>query len=130
MLETVSQVLLSGLQVGGIYALMALSYYVILSSTEILNFAQGEWMMMSAMMGLVLLRLGVPYPLAVALAILAATALALLSERLVIRRLERMQASLATMILALLGIMIVVRYSAGLIFGRQEAPLPESLVKA
>lgn len=124
MLETVSQVLLSGLQVGGIYALMALSYYVILSSTEILNFAQGEWMMMSAMMGLVLLRLGVPYPLAVALAILAATALALLSERLVIRRLERMQASLATMILALLGIMIVVRYSAGLIFGRQEAPLP------
>jgi branched-chain amino acid transport system permease protein len=124
MLETMLQVLLSGLQVGGIYALMALSYYVILSSTEILNFAQGEWMMVSAMLGLVLLRAGVPYALAVVFAILIATTLALLAERLVIRRLEAKKASLATMILSLLGIMIVVRYSSGLIFGRQEAPLP------
>jgi branched-chain amino acid transport system permease protein len=124
MLESVAQVLLSGLQVGGIYALMALSYYVILRSTEVLNFAQGEWLMVSAMLGLVLLKLGMPYILTVVVAVAAATGIALLAERLVIRPLEARNASLATMILALLGIMIVVRYSSGLIFGRQESPLP------
>ena len=52
-----AQVLIGGLQTGGIYALMALSYYVILSATGILNFAQGEWMMLAAVFGVVLLNL-------------------------------------------------------------------------
>jgi branched-chain amino acid transport system permease protein len=123
MIETLAQVVLSGLQVGGIYALMALSFYVILSSTEILNFAQGEWMMLSAMLGVVLLRIGLPYPAAVLASIAGATLLALLAERTVIRPLERRGASAAVMILSLLGIMIVARYSTGLLLGRQDAPL-------
>lgn len=123
-IEALSQVLLSGLQVGGIYALMALSFYVILNSTEILNFAQGEWMMLSAMFGVVLLQVGVPYVLAVILAIMGATAAALIAERAVIRPLEARNASLAVLILSLLGIMIVVRYATGLLLGRHDAPLP------
>jgi hypothetical protein len=38
---SVVQVLLSGLQIGSIYALSALSYYVIIIAAGILNFAQG-----------------------------------------------------------------------------------------
>ena len=45
------QVLLSGLQIGSIYGLMALSFYVIISATGILNFAQGEWMMIAGFWG-------------------------------------------------------------------------------
>ena len=76
-LQSILQVLVSGLQVGCIYALMALSFYVIQSATGILNFAQGEWAMISAVLGVVFLPF-VPYPIAIAAAIAGATGLAIL----------------------------------------------------
>ena len=122
-LQSILQVLVSGLQVGCIYALMALSFYVIQSATGILNFAQGEWAMISAVLGVVFLPF-VPYPIAIAAAIAGATGLAILSERLFIRRLESRNAPLVTVILSLLGIMIVARYGTALLFGQEEYPLP------
>jgi branched-chain amino acid transport system permease protein len=65
-----------------------------------------------------------PFPLALVLAVLLTTALALLSERLVIRPLQNRNANLVTVILSLLGIMIVARYGTGLLFGQEEYPLP------
>ena len=107
MLGSLAQVLLSGLQIGSIYALMALSYYVIISATGILNFAQGEWMMVAGVLGLTFLGLGVPYPLAVFGSIAGAVMLALLSERLIIAPLQRRNASSAIILLALFGIMTI-----------------------
>jgi branched-chain amino acid transport system permease protein len=123
-LGSLAQVLLSGLQIGSIYALMALSYYVIISATGILNFAQGEWMMVAGVLGLTFLGLGVPYPLAVFGSIAGAVMLALLSERLIIAPLQRRNASSAIILLALFGIMIVARYGTGILHGRLEDPLP------
>jgi branched-chain amino acid transport system permease protein len=122
-LNSIAQVLLSGFQVGSIYSLMALSFYVIINATGILNFAQGEWMMISGVLGLTLLDLGVPYAVAVLGSIAGATALALLSERLIIAPLQRRNASNAIMLLALFGIMLVARYGTGILHGRLEDPL-------
>ena len=122
-LQSILQVLVSGLQVGCIYALMALSFYVIQSATGILNFAQGEWAMISAVLGVVFLQF-LPYPIAITAAIVGATILAILSERLFIRTLENRNAALVTVILSLLGIMIVARYGTALLFGQEEYPLP------
>jgi branched-chain amino acid transport system permease protein len=118
------QVLISGLQVGSIYALMALGFYVILSATGILNFAQGEWMMISGVLGVTFLALGLPYWLALVCSLAAATGLALVSERLVIRPLQNRNAPHAIMLLALFGIMLVARYGTGIIHGRLDEPLP------
>lgn len=118
------QVLLSGSQVGSIYGLMALSFYVIINATGILNFAQGEWMMIAGVMGFSLLDLGVPYPVAVVGSIAGATLLALLSEWLIIGPLQRRNASHAILLLALFGIMLVARYGTGIVYGRLEDPLP------
>jgi branched-chain amino acid transport system permease protein len=118
------QVMLSGLQIGSIYALLALSYYVIIIGTGILNFAQGEWMMVSGVLGVTLLSLGLPYSVAFCGGIAGATALALASERLVIRPLQQRRASEAITLLALFGIMLVVRYGTGIIHGRLDEPLP------
>jgi branched-chain amino acid transport system permease protein len=123
-LSSVIQVLLSGLQIGCIYALLALSYYVIIIATGILNFAQGEWMMVSGVLGVTFLSLGVPYPIAFCGGILGAAALAVAAERLVIRPLQMRQASEAIMLLALFGIVLVVRYGTGVIHGRLDEPLP------
>lgn len=124
MFGSVLQVVLSGLQVGSIYALMALSFYIIISATGILNFAQGEWMMISGVLGVTFLGLGVPYPAALIGSVLGATGLALLSERLIISQLQRRNASHAVMLLALFGIMLVARYGTGMIHGRLEESLP------
>lgn len=123
-LASIAQVLLSGLQIGSIYALLALSYYVIIIATGILNFAQGEWMMVSGVLGVSFLSLGLPYPIAFCGGILGAAALAIAAERLVIRPLQKRQASEAITLLALFGIMLVVRYGTGAIYGRLDEPLP------
>jgi branched-chain amino acid transport system permease protein len=123
-MDSIVQVVLSGLQVGSIYALMALSFYIIISATGILNFAQGEWMMISGVLGVTFLALGAPYPVALVGSILGAAGLALLSERLIIRQLQRRNASHAVMLLALFGIMLVARYGTGIIHGRMDEPLP------
>ncbi len=123
-MNSVAQILLSGLQIGSIYALMALSFYVIISATGILNFAQGEWMMVAGVLGFTLLDLGAPYAAAVIVSIAGATALALLSERLIIAPLQRRNASPAITLLALFGVMLVARYGTGILHGRLEDPLP------
>ena len=122
-----AQVLIGGLQTGGIYALMALSYYVILSATGILNFAQGEWMMLAAVFGVVLLDLGLPYPLVVVISILAATVVALAAERLVIRPLQARHASHGMLLLVLFAVLIVVRHTTAHLFGPEDHPLPGPL---
>jgi branched-chain amino acid transport system permease protein len=126
-MTSLAQVLISGLQIGCIYALMALSFYMILSATGILNFAQGEWMMISGVLGVTLLGLGVPYAAALVASIIGAACLAVLAERLVIRPLQRRNASPATTLLALFGIMLVARYGTGRLHGKLDDPLPAPL---
>ncbi len=121
---SLAQVVLSGLQVGSIYALMALSFYLVLSATGILNFAQGEWMMISGVLGATLLALGVPYALALVASVAGATVLAVACERLIISPLQNRHAPEAILLLALFGIMLVARYGTGLVHGRLEEPLP------
>lgn len=122
-MEYLPLILISGVQVGCVYAMMGLSYFVIINATGILNFAQGEYMMLSAVLGAALVAAALPYPLAVVLSIAGATSVSLLAERLVIRPLQGRNADINTMVVALLGILVVVRYSTGLVFGRAEVRL-------
>ena len=122
-MEYLPLILISGAQVGCVYAMMGLSYFVIINATGILNFAQGEWMMLSAVLGAALVTATLPYPLAVVLSIAGATGVSLLAERLVIRPLQGRNADINIMVVALLGILVVVRYSTGLVFGRAEVRL-------
>lgn len=127
-MEFLPLIVLSGLQVGCVYAMMALSYFVIINATGIANFAQGEWMMLSAVFGAALLLASpLPYPIVFLVSIVAATAISLLAERLVIRPLERRNADINILVVALLGVLVVVRHGAGLIFGRSEMRLPGPL---
>lgn len=123
-MTSLAQVLLSGLQVGCIYALLALGFFIILSATGILNFAQGEWMMVAGILGVTLLGFGVPYALAVVGSVTGAAGLSVLSERLVIGPLQRRNAPQAIVLLSLFGIMLVARYGTGRLHGRLDEPLP------
>lgn len=66
------QFLVSGLSTGCIYALIGLGIIVIYSVTRVINMAQGEFLMLGAMLAVVLYRsAGLPAILAFVLAVVA-----------------------------------------------------------
>jgi branched-chain amino acid transport system permease protein len=79
------QLALSGLSLGSIYALVALSLAIPFKASRVLNFAQGELVTLGAYIGLVLTSYGLPYAAMVPATLLIAAAFGLLIERLVIR---------------------------------------------
>ncbi len=80
------QMIVSGIALGAIYGLVALGIVLIFKATGVLNFAQGESIMLSTFVAFSLLKWGVPYWLVVILTLVAGTAFGMLIERLIIRR--------------------------------------------
>ena len=66
---------LAGLATGSIYAIIAIGFALLWQTSQTINFAQGEFVMLPAFFMLVAIRHGVPYPLAVGLGIVAAMAI-------------------------------------------------------
>ena len=80
------QLVISGIAQGCIYGLIALGFVLIYKATETVSFAQGELMMLGAVLGLAgMTMLGFPFWLAVLASILAMGLFGVLLERVVIR---------------------------------------------
>lgn len=85
-MQNFSQLLLSGVSLGCVYALIALGFVLIYKATEIVNFAQGELMMVGAFTALVLMVVGgLPFWIAAIAAVLGTAAAGAAIERVVIR---------------------------------------------
>jgi len=120
----IAQLVLVGLATGAIYALIALGYSVIFSTTRILNFAQGEFLMIGALLGFTLYAsLGLPLVIAVALVLLAMAAVGVISERLIMLPVQR-SGSRYAWIIATLGVSIVLRNAMVIPYGRESYPFP------
>src|SRR5215470_12477380 len=73
----------SGIVTGCVYALVALSLVIVYKSTDVVNFAGGELVMLGGYLGLLaLIYFELNYPLAIALTILAMFALGATFERI------------------------------------------------
>jgi branched-chain amino acid transport system permease protein len=119
----VLHVLVSGLATGSIYGLMALSLVIVYKATRTLNFAQGEMLMVSAFIGWSAYRgLGLPLPAALALAVVASAALGFVIERAIIRR--AIGATHWDVLIITLGLSLVLRAVAGLVWTNDEFPFP------
>jgi branched-chain amino acid transport system permease protein len=90
--------------------------------TGIINFAQGEFAMLGAMVLVSLGPLGLPVPLGVAAAVAAVTVMGGLIERLTIHPARR--AAPVTLIIITIGVDITVRGTALLVWGTDPYPLP------
>ena len=102
------QYLLSGLTIGSIYALIALGFTIIYNTTGIINFAQGEFVMLGGMFMVAcsnLLHLPLPVGMAVSMALVIAVGL--LIERLAIRPAHT--SSIVTLIIITIGISIILK---------------------
>ena len=112
----------SGLTVGAIYALVALGFTLIFNSSDVVNFAQGEFVMLGGMVTVFATAAGVPLPLAALLAILVAVAVGLLLHRLAIE--PARGASPITLIIITIGASILLRGLAATFFDKNYHSLP------
>ena len=90
--EQLLQLTLVGLTQGAIYALIALGFVTIYNVTGIINFAQGQFAMLGAMVLVSFGPLGLPRPLAVILAVTAVALVGGLVERPLELGLEQLRA--------------------------------------
>jgi branched-chain amino acid transport system permease protein len=120
---TIAHVVVSGLATGSIYALMALSLVIVYNATRTLNFAQGDMLMVSAFIGWSAYRgLGVSLAVALALAVVASAVLGFAIERLLVRR--AIAAAHGDVLIITLGLSLMLRAAAGLIWSHDEFPFP------
>jgi branched-chain amino acid transport system permease protein len=85
-METFVSAVIQGLGVGSVYALLAVGFVIIYRATEVINFAQPALMILGAYTASVMAtRSGLPFWLAVVVAILVLAAVGLLTERIALR---------------------------------------------
>ena len=116
------QFLFSGMTVGAMYALAALGYALIYNASHIVNFAQGEFIVLGAMTSAILVESGVALPLAITLAIALTVVAGAMTERLAIR--PAGGAPLVTLLIITLGVGLIIRGGIQVAFGKGNHGLP------
>ncbi len=123
MVSQIIQYFVSGITQGSVYALVALGFTIIYSVTGIINFAQGDFVMLGGMMAYFFLHtLKLSLPLACLLSIASATLFGLLMERLAIS--SSRKASVVSLIIITIGASMFIRGIAGELWGKDPLPLP------
>ena len=111
------QFVFSGLTVGAVYALVALGFTIIYNASDVVNFAQGEFVMLGGMITFFAYSAGAPLPLAAPIAILLTVAIGIALNRLAIE--PARGAPVVSLIIITIGASIFVRGAAQLLFDKQ-----------
>ncbi|HUQ24190.1 MAG TPA: branched-chain amino acid ABC transporter permease [Burkholderiales bacterium] len=110
---------------GCIYGLIALAYLLMIRPTGIINFAVGEWAMVAAFGGhLLLYRYEWPYFIGMAIVIAFMLLVGWVSERVAVRPLVEKGSTLLAPILALLGVLVITREIISVSFPPDPLPVP------
>ncbi|HBY94303.1 MAG: branched-chain amino acid ABC transporter permease [Ardenticatenaceae bacterium] len=105
--QQILQLVVSGIATGSIYALVALGFVLIYSVTGIINFAQGEFVMVGALTMVTLTGWGWPMPVGFVTSVLVVAGLGALLHTLALRPARR--ASVVTLIIITVGAAITLR---------------------
>ncbi|WP_028574175.1 branched-chain amino acid ABC transporter permease [Desulfonatronovibrio hydrogenovorans] len=122
-LGSILQYLISGLTVGSTYGLTALGFTIIFNATRVINFAQGEFVMMGGMLAVFFmasLEVGL-FP-AIFLAVACTTLTGVLMERLAIRPVQG--ANVINIIIITIGVSIFIRGVVMIFLGKDTFVLP------
>lgn len=117
------QLLFSGMTIGAIYALVALGFVTISRASQIINFAQGEFVMLGGVITFFLLNgVKLPYPLAALIAVLMVVVIGFAMHLSILYPLRK--ASILILLMATLGASIFLSSTSGLLFGTLPKTLP------
>jgi branched-chain amino acid transport system permease protein len=120
-IELVAQYLVAGITYGTIYAIVAIGFNIIYNATGIINFAQGEFVMLGGMTAVSLHGI-MPLPAAILVAVICTMIIGSLIEILFIRWLD--SPSVLRMIIITIGLSILIRETALHIWGESVRALP------
>lgn len=121
-MDALLQFLFSGLTVGAVYALVALGFTIIYNASDVVNFAQGEFVMLGGMITVFTYQAGLPLPLAAVVAILVTSAIGVALNKLAIE--PARGAPVVSLIIITIGASIVIRGATQLIFDKQLHRFP------
>ena len=108
--------LLGGLTSGALYALVALGIVLVYKATGTINFAHGEFLMISGFLAYSLyVFAGLPYLVSILGAVLLAFLLGAIAERIAFRPL--MRANMVSLVLATVGVSFILKGSGRMLWG-------------
>lgn len=123
-MDTLLQVLISGLVVGCVYGMAAVGFTIVYNATRIINFANGEFVMLGGvLLAGAVVGMKLPMPLGIAIAIVGCALVGWVLQRGVLD-LARNSDSL-TLVMLTIGAALALRGAAALAFGRQITFVPE-----
>jgi branched-chain amino acid transport system permease protein len=118
------QLVLNGLVVGSIYALVAMGFVIIYKASSILNFAQGEFLMLGAYVALaIFMTTNVPFVFAFILTLVFSAILGMLVERILLR--PMIGEPVIAVIMLTLGLAAVLRAVVQALWGTDTRPYPD-----
>jgi branched-chain amino acid transport system permease protein len=119
----IPQLLITGVTTGAIYALVAIGFVTISRASQIINFAQGEFVMLGGVITFFLIKEGgLPYPFAALIAIIIVVFIGFLLYQLVIHPLRK--ASILILLIATLSASFFLSSTSSLVFGSLPKSLP------
>ncbi len=107
MLAQFLQFLFSGVTVGATYALAGLGFMLIYNASHVINFAQGEFIMLGGMLAVAFAHMGLPFPVALVLAIAVPALVGIALEKLAIEPVRG--AETVSLIIITIGASLVIR---------------------
>ena len=118
------QLVINGVVVGSVYALVALGFVIIFKSTSVVNFAQGEFLLLGAYISLAVVgQTSMPFWVAVVVTLLFSVALGMLIERLILR--PMIGEPVISVIMVTLGLSSILKAVVQGIWGTDTRPFPE-----
>jgi len=116
------QYIFSGITTGSVYALTAMGFTLVFNATQIINFSQGQLVMLGGMTAVALHGLGLPLWACFLGAVVVVMVVCVIFERIAIRPL--LQKGVLAQIIATVGASFVFETAAMLIWGRNAVGLP------
>ncbi|MBN9673814.1 branched-chain amino acid ABC transporter permease [Roseibium aggregatum] len=121
-MDAFMQFIFSGLTVGAVYALVALGFTIIYNASDVVNFAQGEFVMLGGMITVFAFDAGLPLPLAAAIAIVITAGIGVALNKFAIE--PARGAPVVTLIIITIGASILIRGASQVVFDKQLHRLP------
>ncbi len=123
MLDQIIQFLATGLSVGSTYALVGLGFAIIYNASGVVNFAQGEFVMLGGLIMVFLhVAVGLPLILAFPATVALVTLVGVLLDRLAINPIRR--PTVLSLIIATIAASILIKGTAMFIWGKDPFDLP------
>jgi len=116
------QYLITGLTVGSIYAMVAIGFNIIYNVTEIINLAQGEFVMLGGLVMVSLHVMGLTIYLAFPATVIIVTLIGMLLNWLAIHPIR--EPSVLTLIIATIAASFIIKGTAMFVWGKNSFDLP------